>query len=52
MNNEIANARQGISGPLLIMGDFNEVLNVEERRGQYRETLSMRKFKGWVEALN
>lgn len=50
--NKVMNARQGLSSPLLIMGDFNEDLNIDERRGQSRKILSMRRFRGWVESLN
>lgn len=43
---EVMNARQGFSSPLLNMGDFNEVIHIEERRGQAKESLSMRRFRG------
>lgn len=41
-----------ITHPLLIMDYFNEIINVEERRGQSREILSIRKFESWIDTLN
>lgn len=37
---------------MIIMGNFNEILSVEESRGQTRETHGMRKFKEWIECLH
>lgn len=34
---------------MIILGDFNEIIKVEERRGQQAETASMRDFKQWLE---
>lgn len=33
----------------LIMGDFNEVLYIFERKNQDRENNSMRNFRNWIE---
>lgn len=49
---KISNARQGLSFPLLIMGDFNEILSLEERKGQNTEIIGMRKFRNWINSLN
>lgn len=38
--------------PLLIMGDFNEVLHISERKGQARESSGMRKFQEWCNRMN
>ena len=37
---------------LLVMADFNEILNVEERSGARSITRSMKEFDEWVDDLN
>ncbi|XP_016196133.1 uncharacterized protein LOC107637210 [Arachis ipaensis] len=37
--------------PICYMGDFNEVLQVEERKGQDRLTASAEDFKSWVQDM-
>lgn len=32
----------------MIMGDFNEILNIEDRKGQIRTTNSMIKFRDFI----
>ena len=40
-----------INKPILLMGDFNVVLNSRERIESFRCDLSMREFSDWIEAL-
>lgn len=42
---------QNINKPLLVMGDFNEVLKPSERLGQIRYDRGMRVFGEWVQEL-
>ncbi|XP_016199534.1 uncharacterized protein LOC107640533 [Arachis ipaensis] len=37
--------------PICYMGDFNEVIHVEERKGQDRLTASAEDFKNWVQDM-
>lgn len=50
--NEICIELAAYSHPVLLMGDFNEILNVSERKGQHRITRGMVAFKKWIETLN
>lgn len=34
--------------PLLLMGDFNGILNIQDRRGKTRVTESMRQFNNFI----
>lgn len=43
---KIISARRGKTCPLIVMGDFNEILN------QSRETHGVRKFKEWINSLD
>jgi reverse transcriptase-like protein/endonuclease/exonuclease/phosphatase family protein len=41
-----------IGKPILLLGDFNEILHPQERQGQFRYEASMRDFVEWVEDLH
>lgn len=43
---------QSINKPILLLGDFNEVLHPSERIGQFRNDLIMREFVEWKNELN
>lgn len=43
---------QSINKPLVLLGDFNEVLHPSERLGQFRYDSSMRDFLEWIQDLN
>lgn len=40
-----------VDKPILLMGDFNEVLHPDERTGSFRYDSSMRDFAEWVQDL-
>ena len=48
---EIKTKAVAINKPMLLMGDFNVVLNAGERSGSFRCDLSMREFSNWIEEL-
>ena len=48
---EIKQKVVAINKPILLMGDFNVVLNNGERIGSFRCNLSMREFADWIEEL-
>lgn len=48
MFDELTALKQQIPCPMLICGDFNEILNPEDRRGQNRVTSGMKVFQNWV----
>ena len=48
---EIRHKVEAINIPILLMGDFNVVLNAGERIGSFRCDRSMREFSDWIEAL-
>ncbi|XP_015954321.1 uncharacterized protein LOC107478701 [Arachis duranensis] len=37
--------------PICYMGDFNEVIQIEERKGQDRLTMSAEDFKNWIQDM-
>ena len=49
---EIKHTLGSINKPILLMGDFNVVLHVEERIGTFRCNRSMREFSEWITDLN
>lgn len=49
MYEEITNSLQSLNRPCMLMGDFNEVVNIENRRGQTRITNSMIQFKDFID---
>lgn len=49
---ELLQIKSQMTRPLLIMGDFNEVVNIEERKGQRRVDGSMREFRRWIDDSN
>lgn len=45
---EINQALESINVPFLLTGDFNQILHVEDRKGQLKETGGMRIFSDWI----
>lgn len=45
---EINNAKETFSCPLLLFGDFNHIVNVSERRNQQYDSIEMRTFRDWI----
>lgn len=43
---------QTINKPILLLGDFNEVLHPSERIGHFRYDRSMRDFVDWIHDLH
>lgn len=48
---EISNALTSFSSPMMLMGDFNEILEINERKGQSNVTRGMRDLQTWIEHL-
>lgn len=48
MFNEITGSLDSFSGPCLLIGDFNEVLNSEDKKGHIRVTSSMEQFRSFI----
>ena len=51
MWNQLRSLRASINLPLLLLGDFNELLDFSERRGVVHNTVSMRDMKELVQDL-
>lgn len=49
MYGELKSIIQAKGQPIMLMGDFNEILTIEDRRGQSRYSESMKLFKDFVE---
>lgn len=49
---DLIQLKSQISIPFLIMGGFNEVLYIEERKGQKRIDGNMREFRRWIDDCN
>lgn len=50
--NEILDLKQGITHPIMILGDFNEILKPEERKGNTLLSASIRDFQRWQADMN
>lgn len=46
--NEIDAARQNLSYPFMLNGDFNQIVDINERRNQTHDYLGMRLFRDWI----
>ena len=49
--NDLRAVRQQMSSPLVMMGDFNEVLTIEERRNATQRTVGMRDLGDFIQDL-
>lgn len=48
---EISQAKTELTTPLMLIEDFNQVLQVSERRGMAYENQGMRAFREWLDSL-
>lgn len=51
MYENLKNLLQSINKPIVLMGDFNEVLHSWERNGDPQNTSSMRYFRDWTQEM-
>lgn len=42
---------RNVKKPLLLLGDFNEILHPNERIGQFKYDVSMKEFANWINEL-
>ena len=52
IRNELLEVNYNLEAPLLMMGDFNEVLKVEDKSGNRGLTRNMEEFRTWVNDTN
>lgn len=52
MYEALLDLHQSHAWPLLLLGDFNEIINICDRRGQTRVVPSMRVFKEWIDYMH
>ena len=48
---ELKELKHSIEALIFFLGDFNEVLELDERKGGISHTISIREFRDWVEEL-
>lgn len=46
---EIKCSLQNLTNPILLLGDFNEILEVNERKGHDKVTREMKAYKSWID---
>lgn len=48
---EFNHTKTELTSPMMLMGDFNQILQISERREMVHETQGMRAFKNWLDSL-